>query len=45
MRELHKDEHDPEYHFQDYEHCELFEKLGLIRESFYLPRFTRLQSK
>ncbi|MFY1046657.1 antirestriction protein ArdA [Chryseobacterium sp. GP-SGM7] len=37
MRELHKDEHDPEYHFQDYEHFELFEKLGLIHESFLSP--------
>ena len=37
MRELHKDEHDPEFMFQDYEHCELFEKLGLIHESFLSP--------
>lgn len=37
MRELHNDEHDPEFHFLDYEHCELFEKLGLIGESFLFP--------
>ncbi|VXB17759.1 Antirestriction protein (ArdA) [Chryseobacterium sp. 8AT] len=37
MRELHIDENDPEYHFQDYEHCELFEKLGLVEESFLSP--------
>lgn len=37
MRELHSDEDDPEYHFQDYEHCELFEKFGLIGESFLSP--------
>lgn len=30
MRELHKDEHDPEFMLSDYEHCELFERLGLI---------------
>lgn len=34
MHELHKDEHDPEFMFQDYEHCELFEKLGLISECY-----------
>ncbi|WP_454047296.1 antirestriction protein ArdA [Chryseobacterium sp. Marseille-Q8038] len=34
MNDLHKDEHDPEFMFQDYEHCELFEKLGLIGESY-----------
>lgn len=33
MKELHKDEHDPEFMLQDYEHFELFEKLGLIGES------------
>lgn len=32
MRELHKDEDDPNFMFQDYENCELFEKLGLISE-------------
>ncbi|THV56766.1 antirestriction protein ArdA [Chryseobacterium candidae] len=34
MYELHSDEQDPEFMFQDYENCELFEKLGLIGESF-----------
>ncbi|MET3535207.1 antirestriction protein ArdA [Chryseobacterium limigenitum] len=40
MRELHADESDAEFMFQDYEHyehCELFEKLGLIGESFLSP--------
>lgn len=37
MRELHKDEADPELMLQDLEHCELFEKLGLIGESFLSP--------
>lgn len=37
MRELHKDEHDCEFMYQDYEGCELFEKLGLIGESFLSP--------
>ena len=37
MRELHCDEPDAEFMFQDYEHCELFEKLGLINESFLSP--------
>ncbi len=37
MRELHKDEHDPEFMLSDYEHCELFERLGLISESFLSP--------
>lgn len=32
MRELHKDEHDCEFMYQDFEGCELFEKLGLISE-------------
>ncbi|UTX46661.1 antirestriction protein ArdA [Chryseobacterium sp. MA9] len=32
MYKLHSDESDPEFMFQDYEHCELFEKLGLISE-------------
>lgn len=32
MYELHSDEADPEFMFQDYEHCELFERLGLISE-------------
>lgn len=32
MYELHSDESDPEFMFQDYEGCELFEKLGLISE-------------
>ncbi|SHK53788.1 antirestriction protein ArdA [Chryseobacterium polytrichastri] len=32
MYELHNNESDPEFMFQDYEHCELFEKLGLISE-------------
>jgi antirestriction protein len=34
MKELHQDEHDPEFMFQDYENCSFFEKLGLINESF-----------
>lgn len=34
MAELHNDESDPEYMIQDYEHCELFEKLGLIKECY-----------
>ncbi|WP_228384089.1 antirestriction protein ArdA [Chryseobacterium sp. JM1] len=33
MKKLHSDEKDLEFMFQDYEHCELFEKLGLIGES------------
>ncbi|AZA80312.1 antirestriction protein ArdA [Chryseobacterium sp. G0186] len=33
MKELHQDEHDPEFMFQDYENCSFFEKLGLIAES------------
>ncbi|WP_079243030.1 antirestriction protein ArdA [Chryseobacterium indologenes] len=37
MHELHEDEQDPEFMFQDYENCELFEKLGLIGESFLSP--------
>lgn len=37
MHELHKDESDPEFMLQDYEGCELFEKLGLIGESFLSP--------
>ncbi|SIQ39975.1 Antirestriction protein (ArdA) [Chryseobacterium sp. RU37D] len=32
MYELHSDESDPEFMLQDYEGCELFEKLGLISE-------------
>ncbi|UKB81297.1 antirestriction protein ArdA [Chryseobacterium sp. MEBOG07] len=38
MRELHYDESEPEFMFQDYEYCELFEKLGLIGESFLSPQ-------
>ncbi|MFP3834994.1 antirestriction protein ArdA [Chryseobacterium sp. SIMBA_028] len=34
MKELHQDEHDPEFMLQDYENCSLFEKLGLIEESY-----------
>ena len=34
MYKLHSDESAPEFMFQDYEHCELFEKLGLIGESY-----------
>ena len=34
MKELHQDEHDPEYMIQDYENCSFFEKLGLIGESY-----------
>ncbi|MEA1850188.1 antirestriction protein ArdA [Chryseobacterium sp. MHB01] len=34
MKELHKDEHDPEFMLQDYENCSFFEKLGLIGESY-----------
>lgn len=37
MHVLHKDEHEPEFMFQDYKHCELFEKLGLVGESFLSP--------
>lgn len=37
MRELHEDEDDPKLMFQDIEHCDLFEKLGLIGESFLSP--------
>lgn len=37
MYELHSDESDPEFMLQDYEGCELFEKLGLIGESFLSP--------
>lgn len=37
MYELHKDESDPEFMFSDYEGCELFEKFGLISESFLSP--------
>jgi len=37
MRELHKDESDPELMLQDYENCELFEKLGLISECHLSP--------
>ncbi|WP_370899555.1 antirestriction protein ArdA [Chryseobacterium gossypii] len=37
MRELHKDESDPEFMLNDYEGCSLFEKLGLIGESFLSP--------
>ena len=32
MRELHKDEEDPEFMFQDYECSEAIEKLGIISE-------------
>ncbi|PRB03808.1 antirestriction protein [Chryseobacterium sp. MYb7] len=34
MYELHKDENEPEFMLQDHEHCEIFEKLGLIGESY-----------
>ncbi|MEA1847520.1 antirestriction protein ArdA [Chryseobacterium sp. MHB01] len=34
MKELHKDEHNAEFMFQDYENCSFFEKLGLINENF-----------
>lgn len=34
MKELHNDEHDPEFMLQDYENCSFFEKLGLIGESY-----------
>lgn len=34
MYELHSDESDPEFMFQDYENCTFFEKLELIGESF-----------
>lgn len=34
MRELHKDEHDPEFMFQDYEMPALFEQLNLISEGY-----------
>lgn len=37
MYELHSDEQDPEFMFQDYEDCELFERLRLIGESFLSP--------
>ncbi|SIO36361.1 Antirestriction protein (ArdA) [Chryseobacterium scophthalmum] len=37
MRELHKDESDPEFMLSDYENCELFEKLGLISECHLSP--------
>lgn len=37
MRELHRDEPDAEFMFQDYDNCKLFEKLGLIGESFLSP--------
>ncbi|WP_336963208.1 antirestriction protein ArdA [Chryseobacterium contaminans] len=37
MRELHGDEDDPEFMLQDHENCELFEKLGLIGETFLSP--------
>lgn len=37
MRELRKDELDPEFMLQDYEGCELFEKLGLINECHLSP--------
>ena len=37
MRELHKDEHDPEYMFQDYEMPALFEQMNLISESYISP--------
>lgn len=30
MYELHSDESNPEFMFQDYENCSFFEKLGLI---------------
>ncbi|WP_343642933.1 antirestriction protein ArdA [Chryseobacterium sp.] len=34
MYELHSDESEPEFMFQDYENCSFFEKLGLIGESY-----------
>lgn len=37
MRELHKDEHDCEFMYQDFEGCELFEKLGLISQCHLSP--------
>lgn len=37
IQELHNDEQDCEFMLQDYENCELFEKLGLIGESFLSP--------
>lgn len=38
MRELHKDEHDPEFMFQDWECSKVFEHLGLIGESYLSPK-------
>lgn len=37
MRELHKDESEPEFMLQDHENCELFEKVGLISECHLSP--------
>lgn len=37
IQELHKDECEPEFMFQDYENCRLFEKMGLLGESFLSP--------
>lgn len=34
MRELHKDEQDPEFMFQDYECPKMFEEMELISESY-----------
>ncbi|MFN4362537.1 antirestriction protein ArdA [Chryseobacterium hispalense] len=45
MRELHKDESDPKFMFQDYENCELFEKLGLISECHLSPDIYEISSQ
>jgi hypothetical protein len=34
MKDLHKDENEPEFMLQNPELCEIFEKLGLIGESY-----------
>ena len=38
MQELHKDEEDPEFMFQDWEGSKLFEDLNLIGESYLSPK-------
>lgn len=45
MRELHSNEDDPEFMLSDYENCELFEKLGLIGESFLSPEIYEIAER
>ncbi|MGV8914132.1 MAG: antirestriction protein ArdA [Kaistella sp.] len=45
MRELHNDEDDPEFHFQDYECSEFFINQNLIGESFLSDEIYQIAEK